>query len=99
MTPSLCPGQFSTSVVIISCPPASRPSMTSGLRLARAAYSAAVSPAGPDPIMTTLRNRDMSEARRRSDVLVDELLQFGFVGEPDDLFDQLSALEQEQRGD
>src|SRR5690554_1440666 len=30
--------------------------MTSGFRLARAAYSAAVSPAGPDPMMTTLRS-------------------------------------------
>jgi hypothetical protein len=30
------PGQFSTSVVSISCPPASSPSMTSGFRLARA---------------------------------------------------------------
>ena len=30
--------------------------MTSGLRLARAAYSAAVSPAGPEPMMMTWRS-------------------------------------------
>ena len=55
MMPSRKPGQFSTSVVSISWPPASRPSMTSGFRLARAVYSAAVRPAGPDPMMMTLR--------------------------------------------
>ncbi len=36
MMPSRYPGQFSTSVVSISCPPASSPSMSSGLRFARA---------------------------------------------------------------
>jgi hypothetical protein len=36
MMPSAKPGKFSTAVVSISCPPASRPSMTSGFRLARA---------------------------------------------------------------
>src|SRR4051794_4370197 len=56
--PSRCPGQFSTSVVSISCPPASSPSMTSGCRLARAVYRAAVSPAGPDPMMITLCKGD-----------------------------------------
>ena len=29
--------------------------MSSGFRLARAAYSAAVNPAGPEPMMMTLR--------------------------------------------
>ena len=36
MMPSRNPGQFSTSVVSISCPPASSPSMSRGFRLARA---------------------------------------------------------------
>ena len=36
------PGKFSTSVVMVSCPPGCSPSMSSGFRLARAAYSAAV---------------------------------------------------------
>src|SRR5262245_31516168 len=39
----------------MSCPPASAPSITMGLRSARAAYSAAVRPAGPDPTMTRSR--------------------------------------------
>ena len=37
MMPSRWPGKFSTSVVSINWPPASRPSIRSGLRLARAA--------------------------------------------------------------
>ena len=37
MMPSGKPGKFSTSVVVISAPPDCTPSMTSGLRLARAA--------------------------------------------------------------
>ena len=53
MIPSRKPGQLSTNVVSISCPPASIPSTSSGFKLARAAYSAAVKPAGPDPMMTT----------------------------------------------
>ena len=36
MTPFLKPGKFSTSVVIMSCPPADKPSMTSGFKLALA---------------------------------------------------------------
>ena len=56
MIPSLNPGQFSTIVVSISWPPASSPSIRSGFKLARAVYSAAVSPAGPDPMMTTCRS-------------------------------------------
>ena len=41
--PSRKPGKFSTSVVFISAPPAvTEPSKTSGARLARAAYTAAV---------------------------------------------------------
>ena len=55
MIPSRNPGQFSTSVVNINCPPASSPSMSSGFKFARAEYKAAVSPAGPDPMMITLR--------------------------------------------
>src|SRR4249919_3681063 len=43
----------------MSCPPASAPSMTMGLRSARAAYRAAVSPAGPDPTMMSSRTSVM----------------------------------------
>src|SRR4051812_9206070 len=39
----------------MSCPPAAMPSITTGLRLARAAYTAAVRPAGPEPTITSLR--------------------------------------------
>jgi hypothetical protein len=53
MIPSRNPGKFSTSVVSINCPPASSPSIMSGLRLARAEYNAAVSPAGPEPMTMT----------------------------------------------
>jgi hypothetical protein len=50
------PGKFSTLVVVVSCPPAAtppaiNPSKSRGLRLALAAYMAAVCPAGPEPIM------------------------------------------------
>ncbi|CAM5604319.1 hypothetical protein RLIN73S_00227 [Rhodanobacter lindaniclasticus] len=40
--PSTSPGQLSTSVVVISWPPCCRPVIMVGLRLARAAYTAAV---------------------------------------------------------
>jgi len=53
MMPSGKPGKFSTSVVMVSWPPGCSPSKTSGRRLARAVYRAAVSPAGPDPMMIT----------------------------------------------
>ena len=54
MIPSGQPGKFSTSVVFMSAPPASRaPATTSGSNPARAVYMAAVQPAGPDPTMTT----------------------------------------------
>ena len=42
MTASGKPGKFSTSVVVMSAPPDWTPSITSGLRFARAAYTAAV---------------------------------------------------------
>ena len=44
-------GQLSTSVVVISWPPCASPVISTGLRLARAAYTAAVYPAGPEPRM------------------------------------------------
>src|SRR5829696_6607176 len=53
--PSGNPGKFSTSVVVISAPPNCEPSNTRGCRLARAAYVAAVYPAGPDPMMIRSR--------------------------------------------
>jgi hypothetical protein len=51
------PGKFSTLLVVVSCPPAAihpaiNPSNINGLRLALAAYIAAVCPAGPDQIIT-----------------------------------------------
>src|SRR3972149_6434825 len=109
MTPSVNPGKFSTAVVSMSCPPASRPSMTSGFRLARAAYSAAVNPAGPDPMMTTLRVVDMKAAAEPvlancelsipSDVPIEHLLQHALVDEADNLIDDLPVLEEHNRGD
>ncbi|GIS25195.1 MAG: hypothetical protein CM15mP126_4380 [Gammaproteobacteria bacterium] len=42
---SLSPGQFSTSVVVVSCPPSSAPVISSGLRPALAAYIDAAYPA------------------------------------------------------
>src|SRR4029453_3021436 len=101
MMPSRWPGQFSTRVVSISCPPASSPSMSNGLRFALAVYSAAVSPAGPEPMMMTLRVMGMLATLGGTglDVLVDQLLERGLVGEADDLLDDLTALEEQQRGD
>ena len=61
MMPSRKPGKFSTSVVFIRAPPAvTAPSKTSGSRLARAAYTAAVHPAGPEPMMMTLRTSEVT---------------------------------------
>jgi len=76
--------------------------MTSGFRFARALYSAAVSPAGPDPITITLRTCPDTicsprPALRSCDVLVDDFLERVLVGQTDNLFDHLSALEQEER--
>ena len=53
MIPLAKPGKFSTSVVVVSCPPDCQPSMRRGAKLARAAYTAAVRPAGPEPMMST----------------------------------------------
>ncbi len=56
MMPSGKPGKFSTSVVFIRAPPAVMdPSNTRGRSSARPAYTAAVYPAGPEPMMMTLR--------------------------------------------
>ena len=60
--PSRCPGKFSTSVVVISAPPDCTPSITSGFRLARAAYSAAVYPDGPEPMMIRLRTSSTADS-------------------------------------
>src|SRR4051794_34092965 len=51
--PSGKPGKFSTTEVVVNRPPGCRPVNTSGRRFARAAYRAAVSPAQPEPIITT----------------------------------------------
>jgi hypothetical protein len=58
MIPSGKPGKFSTSVVVVSCPPAAmplaiQPSRRMGASSARAAYTAAVCAAGPEPTMHT----------------------------------------------
>src|SRR3954470_2377161 len=99
MIPSRYPGQFSTSVVSINCPPASSPSMRRGFRFARAVYSAAVSPAGPEPMMMTLRViGNFATCRLGSDVLVDQLLEGRLVRQTNDLLDDLPALEEQQRG-
>src|SRR5215831_18873690 len=51
--PSGNPGKFSTIVVVVSKPPGCLPLKTSGFKLARAVYKAAVIPAQPEPIITT----------------------------------------------
>src|SRR5579875_919781 len=51
--PSGKPGKFSTSVVIMSWPPAGTPEITTGRSSARAQYRAAVNPAGPLPTIAT----------------------------------------------
>src|SRR3990167_7362653 len=105
MMPSRWPGKFSTIVVSMSCPPASSPSMRSGCRLARAAYRAAVRPAGPDPMMTTVRT-DMHVRRggfsrpqipRVLNVFVDCFLDVFLRHQPDERLDDLAPFEQQQR--
>src|SRR6476661_3615845 len=91
--PFLNPGKFSTSVVSISCPPASMPSINNGCRLALAVYSAAVSPAGPDPMMITFRMSDMG---KKLDVLVDHFFEVFLLGKADDRLYHLASLEQQQ---
>jgi hypothetical protein len=54
-------------VVNDSCPPACFPDTTNGFKLARAAYTAAVFPAQPDPMISTflmLKIRLYNVARR-----------------------------------
>jgi hypothetical protein len=62
--PSGNPGKFSIRDVVVNCPPAGppeiKPSNNRGSRFARAAYRAAVSPAGPDPIITTFSTMNSS---------------------------------------
>src|ERR1039457_935984 len=55
LMPSGKPEKSSTNVVIDNCPPACFPATTRGFKLARAAYTAAVFPAQPDPIISTFR--------------------------------------------
>src|SRR4030095_7216152 len=93
MMPSRNPGQFSTIVVSISCPPASSPSTRSGVRLARAVYNAAVNPAGPDPMITTLRS-----ATSASEMPLDQLRDVVLAAQTDDRLGELALLEQQQRG-
>ena len=77
MIPSGTPGKFSTSVVVVSCPPAamplaSHPSNRMGLSSARAAYIAAVWAAGPDPTMQTEVRSGAEEALAHILVVVEE---------------------------
>ena len=53
-SPSLSPGQFSTSVVVVSCPPSWMPAIIIGFKPARAAYIPAAYPAGPEPKIINL---------------------------------------------
>ena len=71
--------------------------MTSGFRFARAEYSAAVSPAGPEPMMTTLPVCAHVPGRDGYTCLSMQLLQRVLVGQADDLLDDLAALEEQQR--
>src|SRR5262245_21135987 len=99
MMPSRNPGQFSTIVVSISCPPASSPSTRSGVRLARAVYSAAVKPAGPDPMMTTFRSATLRSALNgvRFEMPLDQLGDVVLRSKTDDRLRELAFLEDQQR--
>src|ERR1700722_7058832 len=66
--------------------------MRSGAMFARAVYKAAVKPAGPEPMMTTLRVCKLQ-------VLLDDLLEVVLRRQTDNLVDDLSVLEQEDCGD
>ena len=54
MMPSRKPGKFSTIVVSISCPPASSPSMTSGLQVGARRVERGRQPGRAGPMMMTL---------------------------------------------
>src|ERR1700730_755855 len=64
--------------------------MRSGAMFARAEYRAAVRPAGPEPMMMTLRVCKLK-------MLLDDLLEVFFRREANDLIDDLSMLEQQDR--
>jgi len=53
-TPSGYPGKFSTSDVVISCPPIAHPVIKMGSSIARAVYIALPTAAGPLPTIHTL---------------------------------------------
>lgn len=53
--PSVNPGKFATSVVVIRAPPGATPSKTNGVNWALAVHNALVYPAGPAPMITTVR--------------------------------------------
>ena len=93
MMPSRNPGQFSTIVVSISCPPASRPSTSVGFRLARARVQRRGQTRRPraDDDDATVR----TSARCLSIVADDGFLRL----QPDDRLGQLPVLEQQQRRD
>ena len=75
--PSTSPGQLSTSVVVVICPPISRPVIMTGSRFARAAYRAAVHPAGPEPRMRSRQCRGAVWGMSK-----DSEMQGSRVGEP-----------------
>src|SRR5258706_15863180 len=70
--------------------------MRSGLRLARAVYNAAVRPAGPEPMMTTLRSAILLN---RIKLLVELLCDFFLRRQTDDLIGEFSVLEDQHRRD
>src|ERR1700687_3350764 len=65
--------------------------MRSGAMFARAAYRAAVRPAGPEPMMMTWRVCKL-------EMLLDDLLEVFFRYQANDLIDDLTILEQQDRG-
>src|SRR6266852_2185049 len=65
--------------------------MRSGAMFARAAYKAAVRPAGPEPMMTTLRVCKL-------EMLLDDLLEVFLRRQANNLVDDFSVLEQQDRG-
>src|ERR1700687_5173026 len=64
--------------------------MRSGAMFARAAYRAAVRPAGPEPMMMTWRVCKL-------EMLLDDLLEVFFRYQANDLIDELTILEHQDR--
>src|SRR5579859_5021296 len=73
--------------------------MRSGAMFARAVYRAAVRPAGPEPMMMTLRVSKLTLRVSKLEMLLDDLLEVFLRRQADDLIDDFPLLEQQDRWD